>query len=210
MQLEAEISPRWVMCLARHLLQSSSCNREFNSNQPLALSQHAQAAIKNSYQICRQRQRPCRPRRDFAPAGDSLSCLCKKVSKEHSPTVRVPALRYGQTCVTPFRLRCRPTRCAARRFAQTDGGKSVHDATLSCGSVARIPNRVPQAQTHGGVRAACMSCDEAGCWSRPLCQRCPQAKPQGRGQRGRLLLPAFLGEARKAGRHGGPRPAGGA
>ena len=35
-----------------------------------------------------------------------------KVSKERAPTVYVPALRYGQTCVTPFRLRCRPTRCA--------------------------------------------------------------------------------------------------
>ena len=29
---------------------------------------------------------PCgRPRRDFAPAGDSLSCSCKKGSKEHGP-----------------------------------------------------------------------------------------------------------------------------
>ena len=83
MQLEAEISPRWVMCLARHLLQSSSCNREFNSNQPLALSQHAQAAIKNSYQICRQRQRPCRPRRDFTPADDSLSDASE--SKQRAP-----------------------------------------------------------------------------------------------------------------------------
>ncbi|QXZ08878.1 hypothetical protein KUF54_12545 [Comamonas sp. Y33R10-2] len=36
-----------------------------------------------------------------------------------------------------------------QRFAQTNGGKSEHEATLSCGSVARSPNRVPQAQTQG-------------------------------------------------------------
>ena len=80
--------------------------------------------------------------------------------RKGGPTICVPALRCGQTCVTPFELRCRPTRCAARRFAQTDGGKPVHDAALPCGSVARSPNRVPQAQTHGRVQATCKSCDE--------------------------------------------------
>ena len=33
--------------------------------------------------------------------------------RKGDPTICVPALRCGQTCVTPFRLRCRPTRCAA-------------------------------------------------------------------------------------------------
>lgn len=36
-----------------------------------------------------------------------------------------------------------------RRCTQTNGGKSVHKATLSCGSVTRSLNRVPQAQTQG-------------------------------------------------------------
>ena len=75
---------------------------------------------------------------------------CQKVSKEHGPIVCVPALRSGQTCVTQFRLWCRPTRCAARRFAQTNGGKSEDDAGVSCGTPAHSLNRVPQAQPHGG------------------------------------------------------------
>jgi hypothetical protein len=137
----------------------------------------------------------CGRRRVSAGPPRSFLLLRLKISTQRKcdPTVCVPALRCGQTCVTPFRLRCRPTRCAARRFAQTDGGKSVHDATLSCGSVARSPNRVPQAQTHGWIRAACKSWDEAGCWSRPLCQRCPQAQPAGRGSRGQLFA-YFLAE----------------
>ena len=53
--------------------------------------------------------------RDFAPAGDLLFLLVQaKKAKEHAPTVCVPALRYGQTCVTPFRLRCGKTRFALR------------------------------------------------------------------------------------------------
>ena len=51
-----------------------------------------------------------------------------------------------------------------RRSAQTNGGKSEHDATLSCGSVARRPNSVLQALTHGWVRirAACETFYEMG------------------------------------------------
>lgn len=56
------------------------------------------------------RQRP-----GLAPAGDLLFLLVQaKKAKEHAPTVCVPALRYGQTCVTPFRLRCGKTRFALR------------------------------------------------------------------------------------------------
>ena len=80
--------------------------------------------------------------------------LRQKISTQRKgdPIACVPALRSGQTCVTQFRLWCRPTRCAARRFAQTNGGKSEHKATLSCGSVAHSLNRVPQAQTDGRKR----------------------------------------------------------
>lgn len=35
------------------------------------------------------------------------------------------------------------------RYAQTNGGKSDHDATLSCGTVARSLNRVPQLRAQG-------------------------------------------------------------
>jgi len=37
-----------------------------------------------------------------------------KKAKEHDPTVCVPSLRCGQTCVTPFSLRCGKTRFALR------------------------------------------------------------------------------------------------
>ena len=99
-------------------------------------------------------------------------CFAKRqVPKEKAPrlsaSLRYVSLRSGQTCVTQFRLRCRPTRYAAtrlRRCAQTNGGKSDHEATLSYGSVARSPNSVPQARTHGWVRirAACENFDEMG------------------------------------------------
>ena len=48
------------------------------------------------------------------------------------------------------------------RFAQTTGGKSEHEATLSYGSVARSLDSVPQALTNGWVqvRTACKSYDE--------------------------------------------------
>jgi hypothetical protein len=87
--------------------------------------------------------------RDFAPADDSLSCSCKKVSKEHYPIVCVPALRSGQTCVTPFSLRCGKTRCVLTHSAQTRCRKSDHDALALSGANARSPNSVPQAQPDG-------------------------------------------------------------
>ena len=62
-----------------------------------------------------------RARRDFAPAGDSLSCSCKKVSKEHGPDAQPLGFAEG----SPALLAClgRPeTRCAhCVRSAQTVG-----------------------------------------------------------------------------------------
>ena len=70
----------------------------------------------------------------------------EKKAKEHALAVCVLALRSGQTCITSFGLRCRPTR-------QTHGGKSEYDALALFGANARSPNGVPQARTHGWVRA---------------------------------------------------------
>ena len=97
----------------------------------------------------------------LAPAGDLLFLLVQaKKAKEHDPSVCVPALRSGQTCVTQFRLRCGKTHCAARRFVQTRCRKFDDDALALFGANARSLNRVPQAQPDGRERAACMSCDE--------------------------------------------------
>ena len=110
----------------------------------------------NSLTICYQNSPCCVTsyRDRVSPRQASyLSCSHKKRNPKNatrlSASLRYVSLRSGQTCVTPFSLRCRPTRCAARRFAHTNGGKSVYEATLSCGSVARSPNSVPQALTHG-------------------------------------------------------------
>lgn len=43
----------------------------------------------------------------------SLLVQAKK-AKEHDPTVCVPSLRCGQTCITPFSSRCGKTRFALR------------------------------------------------------------------------------------------------
>lgn len=37
----------------------------------------------------------------------------RSTQRKGDPAVCVPSLRYGQTCITQFSLRCRPTRCAA-------------------------------------------------------------------------------------------------
>ena len=42
-----------------------------------------------------------------------------------------------------------PNSLCATRAAQTNGGKLENDATLSCGSVSRSLNRMPQAQPDG-------------------------------------------------------------
>ena len=84
----------------------------------------------------RQRQRP-----GLAPAGDLLFLLVQaKNAKEHDPAVCVPALRYGQTSVTPFSLRCRPTRCAALPL-RSDKRRQV---SSRCNAVLR--QRCPQSE----------------------------------------------------------------
>jgi len=74
-------------------------------------------------------------------------------------------LRHAiQAAVPPNSLR------AFSAPAQTNGGKSEHDATLSYGSVARSPNGLPQALTHGWVRerTACKICDEISLYYLPV------------------------------------------
>ena len=86
-----------------------SLAQKIQSNQPPAQPQQVLAAI-NKAPFCRTRQRP-----GFAPAGDLLFLLVQaKKAKEHALTSCVPSLRYGQTCVTQFRLRCGKTRFALR------------------------------------------------------------------------------------------------
>ena len=69
-----------------------------------------------------------------------------------SPKDKYPKKRRPD-CLRPY---------ATFHFAQTNGGKSEHEATLSYGSVAHSLNRVPQAQTDGRERTACEIWDEIG------------------------------------------------
>ena len=93
----------------------------------------------------RQRQRP-----GFAPAGDLLFLLVQaKKAKEHA--LLSASLRFATGKPASRDSVCGGAQRAARRcrYAQTSGGKSEYEATLSCGSVARSLNYVPQAQTQG-------------------------------------------------------------
>jgi hypothetical protein len=100
--------------------------------------------------------------RDFAPAGDSLSCLCKKVSKEYKPDCLRPCASLRANLRHAIQSAVRQNSLCAARAAQTGCRKSEHDALALFGANARSPNRVPQAQTHGWerVRTACKIFDE--------------------------------------------------
>ena len=87
--------------------------------------------------------------------------------RKGDPTVRVHALRFTSLRANlrhAIQSAVRQNSLCAARAAQARCRKSDHEATLSCGSVARSPNSVPQALTHGWmrVRTACEICDELG------------------------------------------------
>ena len=50
----------------------------------------------------------------LAPAGDLLSCSCKKGGKEHAPKSATPSLRYGANLCRGACGVCRRTHCALR------------------------------------------------------------------------------------------------
>ena len=113
------------------------------------------------------RQRPSQPRRVSPRQASYLSCSHKKRNPKNA--ARLPAsLRFAPGKPASRNSVCGAAQLAARlrRFAQTNGGKSEHEATLSCGSVARRLNRVPQARPDGWDRAARQNCDEIGLKSR--------------------------------------------
>ena len=79
-----------------------------------------------------------------------FSCACKQ-RRQKNTTLLSASLRFAPGKPASRHSVCGAAQLAARqcRFAQTNGGKSDHEATLSCGSVARSLNRVPQAQPKG-------------------------------------------------------------
>ena len=141
-------------------------HRKIKPNLPLACAQSAPAAIKFNAALLHTTEAGSRPGRR-----GTFFCFAKRqVPKEKatrlSASLRYVSLRSGQTCVTQFSLRCRPTRFAAHRSAQTNGGKSDHEALALFGANARSLNRVPQAQPDGLERTACKICDEISLKSR--------------------------------------------
>ena len=79
-----------------------------------------------------------------------LSCSHKKRNPKNAPLL--PASRHSVCGAAQLALRF-------QRAAQTNGGKLENDATLSCGSVSRSLNHMPQAQPKGmGTDGMCDLC----------------------------------------------------
>ncbi len=86
-----------------------------------------------------------RARRDFAPAGDSLSCSCKKVSKEHGPDAQPLGFAKGSPPMLA-RLGRPETRCAhCVRSAQTVG-----PSLMRTRAGARCPAKLRFSAAHRG------------------------------------------------------------
>ena len=108
-------------------------------------------------------QRPNRQRRVSPRLASYLSCSHKKRNPKNATRLSA-SLRCAPGKPASRNSGCGAAQLAARlqRYAQTNGGKSEHEATLSYGSVAHSLNRVPQAQTDGRERTACEIWDEIG------------------------------------------------
>lgn len=180
MQLEVRTSPRpagrdpprrlalckpikQVMCLARHLPLPSNA-AEIQARSASIPTTESASNYQNHACVfaCGRRRVSARQPRYFLLLRHRIAGR-KQVPKEKA-TRPSASLRCAPGKPASCHSVCAAAQLAARlcRFAQTDGGKSVHDATLSCGSVARSLNRVPQALTHGRIQPACESCGEAG------------------------------------------------
>ena len=102
----------------------------------------------------------------LAPAGEVLSFASPKdkYPKKRRPDCLRPCASLRANLRHAIQSAVRQNSLCAARAAQTRCRKSEFDATLSFGSVARSPNSVPQALTHGWMRerTACESYDEIG------------------------------------------------
>ena len=141
-----------------------------------------------------------RPRRDFGPAADPLSCIDKKGGKEATPASSALAAR-GLPCAART-LRPRPThfvRCA--HCVQTNGAKSVHEARLRARRKALRCSARPKGETNTrfaslriGTRARlrhCARCEarwdrESLRSKRPYCSWAPWEASRSAGVWGRV------------------------
>ena len=82
-----------------------------------------------------------------------------KGSKRTRPCCLRPCAALRANLRHAIQTAVRPNSLHALRSAQTSGRQSDHDARLSCGSLGRSLNHVPQAQPKGWERTACECCD---------------------------------------------------
>ena len=130
------------------------------TKQPPKLSAKVAATIKKRF-VFHLRQRT-----GLGPSAEVLSFASPKDKppKKRRPDCPRPYATFHFASGKPASRHsvCGAAQLTARlcRSAQTNGGKSEHEATLSYGSVARSLNSAPQALTHGWmrVRAACLIC----------------------------------------------------
>ena len=95
-------------------------------------------------------------------------CFAKRQVPKEKATRLSASLRFAPGKPASRNSVCGAAQLTARlqRYAQTNGGKSDHEALALFGANARSLNRVPQAQPDGQMRAACEICDEIGLKSR--------------------------------------------
>ena len=134
------------------------------TKQPPKLSAKVAATIKKRF-VFHLRQRT-----GLGPSAEVLSFASPKDKppKKRRPDCLRPYATFHFASGKPASRHsvCGAAQLAARlcRFAQSNGGKSDHDALALFGANARSLNDVPQALTHGWRRepTACRICDEMG------------------------------------------------
>ena len=132
------------MRLKQKLYPHCRLSQNLDLDRPLAQPQKAPTAIRKAWL--------CRPATEagISPRRATYFLARQKVSKEHGPTVRVPALRYGKTCVTLPGLRCRPTRGALAALC-SDRRRQVR---ARCNAVLRQQCPQPQHRAAGADKRA--------------------------------------------------------
>jgi hypothetical protein len=88
-------------------------------------------------------------RRGFGPAADLLSCLCKTVGKEHTPTSSSPVVTGDALRCSGFGVGVPTPSAAVGRCGQTEATQSVHEARC-----ARTPKPCAPRRGQRGPRGA--------------------------------------------------------
>ena len=117
----------------------------------------------------------------LAPAGDLLSCSCKKGGKEHAPKSATPSLRYGANLWRGACGVCRRTHCALRASFKQLRQVSARSACVLRHTHAppalRFSARAEGNPGRGHPHGPLLRCTTLGPVSRAQAPRATQARP---------------------------------